>query len=83
MAAAFFVAFAYIFAPKIQSWVRRESLIAFCAMSIIAVGASRVIINVHWASDVIAGWALGVFLATGSILLIRYVGGLFIKKENV
>lgn len=80
MAAAFFVVVAYLFAPKIRSWVRRESLLVVCVLAAIAIGLSRLILNVHWASDVIAGWALGTFLATASILLVRYVGMLFKKK---
>jgi undecaprenyl-diphosphatase len=83
LAAAFFFAVAYLFAPKIKKWVVRESFIVFCILAIIAIGLSRLVLNVHWASDVIAGWSLGIFCATASILLVRYVGALLVKKSDI
>ncbi len=80
MAAAFFLVLAYICLPKISGWVKRELFLVFCVLAAIAVGLSRLVLNVHWASDVFAGWALGVFLATASILLVRYVGTLVVRK---
>ncbi|MDE2037998.1 MAG: bifunctional DedA family/phosphatase PAP2 family protein [Patescibacteria group bacterium] len=81
-AAALFLAAAYVFAPRIRSWVSRELFLAACVAAPIAIGLSRLVLNVHWASDVIAGWSLGVFCATGSILLIRYVGALVVEKAE-
>lgn len=81
LAAAFFVALAYIFAPRISSWMQRELVIVVCVVGAVAVGLSRIVLNVHWASDIIAGWSLGVFLTTTTILLVRYVGGLFLKDK--
>ncbi len=82
IAAAFFVCIAYIFAPKIRSWVGRESFIAACVLAAVAVGVSRVVLNVHWASDVIAGWSLGIFCASSSILLVRYLSELAMKGDK-
>lgn len=81
MAAAFFIILAYLLAPKIHSWIKRELMIVICVLVVIAIGLSRIILNVHWFSDVIGGWSLGIFFATASILLVRYVGVLVIKKE--
>ena len=81
-AAAFAIAVVYLFAPRIRSWVKRELFMTACVLVAIAVGLSRIVLNVHWASDVIAGWALGVFCATGSILLVRYVGELIMGKRT-
>ncbi|MEI7462929.1 MAG: bifunctional DedA family/phosphatase PAP2 family protein [Candidatus Taylorbacteria bacterium] len=81
MAATFFVVFMYMAVPKIKSLFKRELLIIFCTLSVIAIGLSRVVLNVHWASDVIGGWSLGVFIATSYILLVRYIGVLVVRKK--
>ena len=79
-AAAFFLIVAYLAMPKIKSWVLRELTFVVCVLITIAIGLSRLVLNVHWASDVIAGWSLGIFCATSSVLLVRYIGGLFKRK---
>ncbi len=80
LAAAFFVIVGYLMVRKIHSWVLREAVIVLCVIAPIAVGLSRIVLNVHWVSDVIAGWSLGVFMATASILLVRYVSVLVVRK---
>ncbi len=39
------------------------------ALLVLIIGFSRLIINVHWFTDILAGFALGVFILTFSILL--------------
>ncbi len=80
VAAAFFMIVAYIAASKIVSWVWREIIIVLCVCATIVIGLSRIALNVHWASDVIAGWSLGIFLATASILCVRYVAGIILRN---
>lgn len=81
-AAAFFVVIGYLVVPKIKSWIKRELIFALCVLLIFIVGLSRIVLNVHWASDVIAGWALGTFMATASILFVRYAAALVKKKVS-
>lgn len=81
LAAAFFVVIVYLFTPKIHSWIKRELLIVICVLFMIAIGISRIVLNVHWVSDVVAGWSLGIFCATATILLVRYVGSLIMWKK--
>ncbi|MBU6231741.1 MAG: bifunctional DedA family/phosphatase PAP2 family protein [Patescibacteria group bacterium] len=80
LSAAFFVMIAYLLAPKIRSWARREWFIVLCVLATAMIGLSRLVLNVHWASDVIAGWSLGAFCATSAILFVRYVGNLLVRK---
>lgn len=82
LAAVFFVIVAYLAARKIHSRTKRELVITGCVVATIAIGLSRLALNVHWASDVIGGWSLGVFCATASILLVRYVSVLVVKKTG-
>lgn len=82
MSSAVIFVLAYIFTPRIHSWVKREILIVFCVLSTIAIGVSRLILNVHWFSDIIAGWSLGIFIATASIILVKYISEI-IRKNNV
>lgn len=83
MAAAVLFVVLYIFAPTIKSWIKRETMIVICVIGIIAIGASRLILNVHWFSDIIAGWSVGIFVATGSVILVKYISELLIKKKYV
>lgn len=58
---------------------RRASLCAGAAVIVLAVGATRVYLGVHWLSDVVAGWALGALwlalLATSLTAVRRWPGG--------
>lgn len=80
MAASLFIILAYIFACNISSIIKRELLITGCIIAIIIIGISRLVLNVHWFSDVVGGWSLGIFMATASILFVRYIGILVIKR---
>ena len=42
---------------------------------ILLIGFSRIYLNVHWFSDVLGGFALGLFIITGSILAKEYFEG--------
>ena len=82
ISAAFFTIVAYVVATHVKHWVVRESLITICVGIPILIALSRLVLNVHWFSDVVAGLSLGVFIATGSILFIRYVGILVTSKRG-
>ena len=75
-AAIFFTLIIYFFVHHIKNRYLRELFIVGNGALAILVCASRVYLNVHWFSDVLAGMAFGVFWATFSILTVRYVEGL-------
>ncbi len=71
MAAAFFVTLMFVCVPKIHSSLHRMVFIVLSLFLIILVGMSRLILNVHWATDVVAGWALGTALVFLSAWIVR------------
>jgi undecaprenyl-diphosphatase len=64
----------YFFAPIIRSKSWRWFLVIGLFVLALVVGGSRLILGVHWLSDVIAGYSLGIFWTTATILLVRYGG---------
>ncbi|MEA2430916.1 MAG: hypothetical protein QOI19_1389 [Thermoleophilaceae bacterium] len=61
----------YVGLASIASRTSRASLLIAAVVAAAAIGASRVYLRVHWASDVLAGWALGaaIFGAATAIAL--------------
>jgi membrane-associated phospholipid phosphatase len=48
----------------------RAWLVALGALTVIAIGIGRVVLNVHYPSDVLAGWALGYAYFVACLLMI-------------
>ena len=75
-AGIFFTLIIYFFTHYIKGQTAREFFVLVNVILIILVCLSRIYLNVHWLSDVIAGVTFGVFWATFSILTVHYVEGL-------
>lgn len=67
----FFSLLIYFFKDKIKNKLLKKLFIAANVFIFLAVGLSRVYLNVHWLSDIIAGFALGLFILTLFILIFR------------
>jgi membrane protein DedA with SNARE-associated domain/membrane-associated phospholipid phosphatase len=62
-----------------KSKIGKHLLFLGCLLGVILIAFSRIYLNAHWTSDVVAGIALGLFCVTFSILFFRV--GLFIKRR--
>jgi undecaprenyl-diphosphatase len=70
-AAAFFLAAAFTLAITVGRRRRTQVLLVLAALVLAAlVGLSRLVLGVHWPSDVVAGWSLGTAIATSAVVLL-------------
>lgn len=72
MAIIFFVVVLFAFRNDIKNKILRIIFTIFCITSFLAVGFSRIYLNVHWFSDVMAGFALGLFWITLLVLISKF-----------
>lgn len=72
MAAIFFSVVYYSFKDDIHNRSWRYSFLALNIGLFLIIGFSRIYLNVHWTTDVLAGFALGLFWITTLILIFKY-----------
>lgn len=70
MSAIVYLTLAAMIARMVDSHALRVYVMAVAVLILGIVGVSRVYLGVHWPTDVLAGWALGVAWAAGSWLVV-------------
>jgi undecaprenyl-diphosphatase len=68
---ATFLAIALLVAPKGRA---RQFSVAIALICAFAVGLSRIVLGVHWPSDVVGGWAFASFWVIGALWLADRLG---------
>jgi undecaprenyl-diphosphatase len=71
-ATAFYGSIAIILSAKLTSWARILAWVTLATL-VLAIGASRVFLGVHYPSDVIAGFLAGAFCISAAQLMKRFV----------
>jgi membrane protein DedA with SNARE-associated domain/membrane-associated phospholipid phosphatase len=67
MSIIFYGMLVYLFIRKVQSWQLKVLAVAAAGFMVFMIGLSRIYLNVHYLSDVLAGYAGGLFWLTVSI----------------
>jgi undecaprenyl-diphosphatase len=55
-----------------EGFIGRRTAFAFAVLAPLLIGTSRLYLNVHWATDVLGGWSVGLFIAVLSAALYNH-----------
>lgn len=76
----FFSILIYYFKNHVANKTQRYITVSISVFLIIAIGFSRVYLSVHWPTDIVAGYALGLFWLTLLILILEVISTIFKEK---
>ncbi|MDB5258902.1 MAG: hypothetical protein JWO73_110 [Candidatus Taylorbacteria bacterium] len=83
MAAFGCVALIYVCFIHIKNHHAREAAIAAAVIISFLVPLSRLYLNVHWLSDVVAGYAIGVLWTTLMVLFVKYMAAILRLEKRL
>ena len=55
-----------------EGFIGRRTALVFAVLAPLLIGTSRLYLNVHWATDVLGGWSVGLFIAVLSAALYNH-----------
>lgn len=61
VAMAFYGILGYLLWQRLTDPKKKYVAVALCALLVLGIGLSRVVLGVHWPRDVVGGWVLGAF----------------------
>ncbi|MGI6721255.1 MAG: phosphatase PAP2 family protein [Anaerovoracaceae bacterium] len=70
-----------LFMLYMKKGARKTVICALCAVLAFAIGISRIYLAVHYPSDVLGGWLLGISTIAGMLLLIDFVKKKFASRK--
>ena len=73
LSAVVFLTLGTLVASTRTRWVERVYIVCAAVLMTVLVGASRVALGVHWATDVLGGWAFGSAWAIAWLLLASFL----------
>jgi len=79
-ATAFFLTLSFLIAPFIKKRSSRITLEIIAGIFIFGISLSRVFLGVHWISDILAGWLLGVVVSLFVVYITSIVYPKLFKK---
>lgn len=74
MSAVVFLILGTLAASNSTRWIERIYILCSAALLTVLVGVSRIALGVHWATDVLGGWAFGSAWAIAWLLLAKTLG---------